>query len=226
MVPASETTDVVMDIDKQLKAWAIEAQNAPPNSVQRQRSLTQLVSLICQSRRLVRPHQGQFKGFYDDIYAEAQQRLLLYLCENIDRYDPEREVLQWANFLMQKRFFVEASRDQMPTLPRGLERSQVRRITLDTLEKQHPPDQLSGRSPSLSEEVVRCIREDSDGIFRTTHIVNKPNAHFQHIALRFLAGYSWEEISQELDVKVVTLSSFYHRCLLKFAPRFRDYLSM
>lgn len=214
-----------MDIDEQLKRLAIEAQNAPPRSSQRQRSLTRLVSLICQSRKLVRPYRGQFQGFYQDIYAEAQQRLLLYLCENIDRYDPQREVLQWANFLMQKRFFVEASRDVMPTAPKGMDRSQVKRITLDVLDKQSPVDVQSSRSPSTSEEVVQCIKEDSSGVFQSTHIVNKPDAHFQRIALNFLAGYSWKEISAELDVKVVTLSSFYQRCLLKFAPLFKDYLS-
>ena len=214
-----------MDIDEQLKQLAIEAQSAPAQSPQRQRSLTRLVSVLCQSKKLVRPYSGQFQGFYHDIYAEAQQRLLLYLCENIDRYDPQREVLQWANFLMQKRFFVEASRDVMPTAPKGMDRSQVKHVTLEVLDKQNPVDHQSSQHPSLSEEVVQCIREDSDGIFQTTHIVNKPDAHFQCIALRFLAGYSWKEISRELDVKVVTLSSFYQRCLLKFAPLFKDYLS-
>jgi len=191
-----------MDIDEQLKRLAVEAQKAPQRSVQRQRSLTRLVSLIYSSRRLVRPYQGQFQGMYNDIYAEAQQRLFLYLCENIDRYDPQREVLQWANFLMQKRFFVEASRDVMPSAPKGMDRSQVKHITLEVLDKQSPLDQKSSQSPSLSESVVQCIQEDSTGVFRRTHVAGKPNAHFQYIALRFLAGYAWKEISQEVDVKV------------------------
>ena len=216
----------IEDIDRQLKQLAIEAQRTLPKTPQRQRSLTRLVSLICRSQRLVRPYAGQFKGFYNDIYAEAQQRLLLYLCENIDRYDPEREVLQWANFLMKARFFVEASRDVMPTIPKGVDRTFVKRMTLDALDKKAPVDQQISRQPSISEEVVQCIREDCDGIFRKTHIVNKPQAHFQFIALQFLGGYSWKELSAHLDVKVVTLSSFYHRCLLKFAPIFKAYLTL
>lgn len=216
----------IEDIDRQLKQLALEAQQAPAKTHQRQRSLTRLVSLICQSKCLVRPYTGQFQGFYNDIYADAQQRLLLYLCENIDRYDPEKEVLQWANFLMRKRFFVEASRDVMPTTPKGLERSAVKRMTLDALDKKVPVDQQASRQPSLSEEVVQYIRDDCDGIFRKTHIVHKPQAHFQFIALQFLGGYSWKEISAELDVKVVTLSSFYQRCLLKFAPIFKAYLTL
>ena len=198
-----------MDVDNQLKQLAIEAQNASPKSIERQRSLTRLLSLMYRSNQLVRPYQGQFQGFYNDIYVEAQQRLFLYMCENIDRYDPQREVLQWANFLMQKRFFVEASRDVMPTTPRGIDRSQIKHGTLEMLDKQRSLEQQATHQLSLSEEIVECIREDYDGVFKQTHIINKPHAHFQYIALRFLDGYSWKEISLELDIRVTTLSSFY-----------------
>jgi DNA-directed RNA polymerase specialized sigma24 family protein len=188
--------------------------------------LAQLVDLICRSRQLVRPYQGRFHGFYEDIYAEAQQRLFLYLCEDIDRYNPEREVLQWANFLMKKRFFVEASRDIMPTAPKGMDRSQVRWTTLDVLDKQEPPEVRSRSTVSLSESIIQCIQDDPNGIFREAHISENPDANFQYIALRFLGGYSWKEISAELDVKVVTLSSFYQRCLIKFAPVLKAYVSV
>ncbi|MBD3884235.1 sigma-70 family RNA polymerase sigma factor [Phormidium tenue FACHB-886] len=215
----------MMDLDEQLKQLAVEAQQHPLNSSQRQRSLARLVSIIYQSRKLVRPHSGQFSGAYEEIYAEAQQRLFLYLCEKIDQYNPELEVLQWANFLMKRRFFIEASRDLMPVAPKGVARSPVRRMTLEVLEKQNPIELRSHASASLSEEIIHYIQEDYDGLFQNTHIEQKPAANFQYIALRFLEGYSWKEISGELDVKVVTLSSFYLRCLTKFASKFREYLS-
>ncbi|MEO0455300.1 MAG: sigma-70 family RNA polymerase sigma factor [Cyanobacteria bacterium P01_A01_bin.114] len=214
-----------MTLDEQLKQLAVEAQQALPKTPQRQRALAQLIGKLCQSRKLVRPYQGQFYGFYEDIYAEAQQRLFLYLCEAIDRYNPELEVLQWANFLMKKRFFIEASRDVMPTAPKGIDRSQIKRITLDVLDKQEPMELRSQATPSLSEAVIQCIQSDPEGVFKRTHILRKPAANFQYIALRFLGGYSWKEISAELDVKVVTLSSFYQRCLTKFAPILKNNIS-
>jgi hypothetical protein len=217
--------DLSMNLDEQLKQLAVEAQQHPPRTSQRQRSLARLMSAIYQSKKLIRPYQGQFQGVYEEIYAEAQQRLFLYLCEQIDRYNHNLEVLQWANFLMKKRFFIEASRDLMPTAPKGMDRSQVKRITMDVLEKQNPVELRSRSNASLSEEVIQCIQEDHDEIFQRTHIEQKPAANFQYIALRFLEGYSWKEISEEVDVKVVTLSSFYLRCLAKFAPKFKEYLS-
>ncbi|NEZ58666.1 sigma-70 family RNA polymerase sigma factor [Adonisia turfae] len=214
-----------MDLDQQLKQLAIEAQQHPPQTPERQCALARLVDTIYRSKKLVRPYSGQFYGLYEDIYAEAQQQLFLYLCEDISRYNPELEVLQWANFLMRKRFFIEASRDFMPVAPKGMDRSQVKRITLDALDKQESLELRSQSNPSLSEEVLQCIRDDRDGLFKETHIRNKPAANFQHLALRFLGGYSWKEISDELGVKVVTLSSFYLRCLTKFAPKFKEYLT-
>ncbi|MEM9907331.1 MAG: sigma-70 family RNA polymerase sigma factor [Cyanobacteria bacterium P01_D01_bin.44] len=214
-----------MTLNEQLKQLAVEAQQYPPKTPQRQRALAQLVDKLCRSKQLVRPYQGQFRGFYEDIYAEAQQRLFLYMCEAIDRYNPELAVLQWANFLMKKRFFIEASRDVMPTAPKGMDRSQVKRITLDVLDKQEPMELRSQSTRSLSEEVIQCIQDDRDGLFKDTHILHRPAANFQYIALRFLGGYSWKEISAELDVKVVTLSSFYQRCLTKFAARLKEDVS-
>jgi DNA-directed RNA polymerase specialized sigma24 family protein len=213
-----------MNLDEQLKQLAVEAQRHPPNTPQRQRLLAQLVSKIYRSRKLVRPYRGQFPGVYEEIYAEAQQRLFLYLCEKIDQYNPGSEVMQWANFLMKRRFFTEARRDLMPAMPKGVERSQIKRITLEVLEKQNPIELRSHTNISLSEEIVQCIQEDYDKVFQLTHIEQKPAANFQYIALRFLGGYSWKEISEEVDVKVVTLSSFYLRCLTKFAPKFKEYL--
>lgn len=214
-----------MTLDRQLKQLAMEAQQSPPKTPERQRALAHLIDALYRSRKLVRPNQGQFYGLYEDIYAEAQQRLFLYICEDIDRYDTQREVLQWANFLMRKRFFIEASRDFMPTAPKGMDLSRVKRITLDALDKQESLELRSQSNPSLSEEVIQCIREDRDGVFKQTYIRKKPNANFQHIALRFLGGYSWQEISDELNVKIVTLSSFYLRCLARFAPKFREYIT-
>lgn len=213
-----------MTLEEKLKNLAMEAQKAPLKTPQRQRALTQLVDEIYRSNRLVRPYKGQFQGFYEDIYAEAQQRLFLHICEQINQYNPKFEVLQWTNFLMKRRFFVEASRDVMPSAPKGMDRTNVKRITLDVLDKQEPLELRSQSTISLSEEVIQCIREDRDGLFRDAHIQQKPEANFQYIALQFLGGYSWKEISAELDVKVVTLSSFYQRCLVKFAPILKAYV--
>jgi hypothetical protein len=214
------------EVDEHLKQLAIEAQRYSPKSRQRQRALAKLISAIQRSGKLTRPYDGYFRGFYEEIYAEAQQRLFFHVCEKIDDYDPQREVLQWVNFLLKKRFFIESSRTIMPALHKGLDQKQIKRLTLDDLDRNNSTEVNLQLIPSLSQEVLQCLEEDPYKLFRTTYIANNPAANFQFLAIKILSGYSWKEISLELGgIKIPTLSSFYQRCLTKFAPKFKEYLS-
>jgi hypothetical protein len=212
-------------VDERLKQLAIEAQRHPPKSKQRQRALAKLVSSIQQSGMLARPYKGFFRGFYEEIYAEAQQKLFCHICEKIDDYDPQKEVLQWANFLLKRRFFIEASRAIMPTVPKGVNQKQIRKFSIDDLDRNNPAEINPDLIPSLSQEVIQCLDDDPEGVFQSTHVVNNPAANFQFIAIKIVSGYTWKEISVELGIRVPTLSSFYQRCLTKFAPKFKEYLS-
>lgn len=213
------------DIDQQLKQLAIEAQLHPPKTKQRQQALSKLLRAIQQSGRLMRPRRGDFQGFYEEIYAEALQRLFFHICERIDDYDPQREVLQWANFLLNRRFFIEASRNFMPTVPKGVNPKEIIRLTIDDLDRNNPIEVKTQENPSLLQEVFHYLESDPEGTFKSTHISKNQTANFQFLAIKILSGYSWKEISAELEVKIPTLSSFYQRCLTKFAPKFKEYLS-
>lgn len=216
--PDEASTDV---IDRQLKQLAIAAQQQPPKSRERQRALAQLIRAIERSRKLVRPRREQFQGLYEDIYAEAVQRLFAYICDKIDRYQPERgEVLQWANFLLSRQFFIEASREVFATLPRG-----VTRLTLDDLDRSNPSEVNPQLAPLPSQQVLQCLEDDPEGLFQRSHIDHHPEANFQFLAVKRLAGYSWQELSEELGIAIPTLSSFYQRCLTRFAPQLKAYLS-
>jgi DNA-directed RNA polymerase specialized sigma24 family protein len=213
-------------LDQQLKQMAIAAQHHPPKSRLRQRALSQLIRALQQSKKLVRPRRSQFRGFYDEIYAEAVQRLFVHLCEKIDAYQPHRgEVLQWVNFLLDRQFFIEASRDILPTLPKGIDPRRVICLTLEDLDRSNPSEVNPQLVPLPSQQVQQCLEEDPDGRFRAAFVDRSPNANFQVLALRRLAGYSWQDLSLELGISIPTLSSFYQRCLTKFAPQLRAYLS-
>lgn len=213
-------------LDQQLKQIAIVAQHYPPKSRERQRALAQLVGIMQRSGKLVRPQQAQFQGFYEEIYAEAVQRLFAHICEKIDTYRPERgEVMQWANFLLRRQFFIEASRDLRPTIPKGMNPRTVRWLTLDDLDHDNPVEVNSQLVPLPSQQILQCLEEDPEGVFQRTHIDRHPAATFQFLAIKRLAGYSWKELSIELGIGIPTLSSFYQRCLTKFAPQLKAYLS-
>ncbi|NJM22940.1 MAG: sigma-70 family RNA polymerase sigma factor [Richelia sp. SM1_7_0] len=209
------------------KELAEAAKENPAKIRAKQQALTRLVSALQSSGKLVRPQPGQFQGFYKEIYAEALQRLFTHVCKKIETYDPEKEVLQWINFLLKRQFFPEAAREFFPTLPKGVDPRSVKILTSDDLDRENPTEVNPQQVPLLSQQVIQCLEEDPEGIFKSTHIKGCPAANFQIIAIQHLSRYSWEEISQKFDpaIPIPTLSSFYQRCVTKFAPKLKEYLT-
>lgn len=204
-------------LDEQLKKLALEAQQHLKEHSERKTllriTLTELITAIWQSGKLCRPYKGQFKLLYEDIYDEAVQNLYIYICTNIHDYNPQRgEVMTWVNMLLTKRFFPEA----IPKLI-GTER--------DIHLEQHYLENL-GASETVDafEKIRQCIESDPKGLFKNEHTKGKLEVNFQAIAIRRYSGISWKDISAEWSISISTLSSFYQRCLKKFAPEIREYL--
>lgn len=201
------------ELDEQVKQLAISAQQHPALTQGRQLALRKLVNGIVQSGRLCRPQRGQFSGSYEDIYNEAVQELLLYICQNVEKYDPERgSVMAWVNVLLERRFFKEA-------IPKILGKPNLQKMTLSDLDNLAPPEETE----SLTEILKECIDSDPDNLFKKEYLQNYPAANFQVLLQRRFSGKSWKEISAEFDINIKTLSSFYYRCVNKFSSRLREY---
>jgi DNA-directed RNA polymerase specialized sigma24 family protein len=201
------------NLDEQLRQLAISAQQSPALSHGRQIALRQLVNGILLSGRLCHPQRGLFSGRYEEIYDEAVQDLMLYVCRSIDKYESERaSVMAWVNVLLDRRFFREA-------VPKVLGQPSVQCVTLDNL------NQLASANepPALTELLRECLETDPAGLFKRECLEGRSSVNFQTVALRRLAGMSWQEISAEFDVKVGTVSSFYSRCLAKFSQYMKAY---
>ena len=195
--------------DEYLKKLGQAAQQYPPQSELRSYALTELIKAIQLSGRLCRPHKNNFPAHvYQLLYEEAMIETLTYICLNIDKYDPNRgqkKFMNWVNFRLDKLMF-DCYR-KWKYLPNK---------ELPSLQDLEQIGQRENR-PLLSELIYQCIEEDANNIFKSTYIKNKPNANFQVIALARGAGKSWEQISEELDISIPTLSSFFQRCCQRFA---------
>ncbi|NEO90472.1 MAG: sigma-70 family RNA polymerase sigma factor [Moorea sp. SIO3G5] len=205
--------------DEKLRQLATEAQHYPAKTRMRQIALTKLVKAIRESGQLCHPHRGKFIGFYEEIYDEACNRVFLYICQNIDKYDPNKgEVLQWVNFLLRKRF-PDAVNSILGTLAVFPEDSSIKRVSLDEL------DQLKyhQNSPLLSSEIIAWIESDPDGIFKETYVTNHPEANFKFLAIKRIEGYTWKELESILGIPLQTLSGFHDRCLRNFSTQLKDY---
>jgi len=214
------------DYDQHLQQLSFQAQQHPAQSAQQRLALTKLIHSLRQSGQLTRPMAGSFSGLYEAIYDEALQRLYVHICSRIDTYDSKKgKVIQWVNFLLSRRFFIEASRDVLPTLPKGINAKDVTCLSLDELDRHNPSDLNPNLIPSLGEELRRYIEEDPDQILKSVHVEGQPKATFQWLLLKRLDGFSWKELSADSNIHIPTLSSFYQRTLKRFSSQLRAYLS-
>lgn len=200
-------------LDQQLEALARTAQNHPPLSKAHQAALRQLVSIILKSGRLCRPQRGSFSGAYEDIYAEAQQDLLLHICRNINKYEPARgTVMTWVNMLLTRRFFKDA-------IPKVLGPPNIRRIALADLENLAEPE----KSATLLDRVKEVAADDPEGLFKSVHIRDYPEATFQAIFQRRLSNQRWQDIANEFSISPTAAQTFFSRKLPTFLPHIRKH---
>jgi hypothetical protein len=196
--------------DNYLKKLGLSAQSHLINSELRAYALTELIKAIKLSERLCRPHINKFShSLYLMLYEEALAETLAYVCLNIDLYDPNRgnkKFINWVNFKLDKfllKCYGQYSKYTEHLLP-----------SFDDLEQVSQPS-VSLNLPQL---LSQYIEQDPKQIFAKTHIRNRPDVNFSRIALAKFADQSWSDISQEVDIPIATLSSFYNRWCHRFTP--------
>lgn len=200
--------------DEHLKNIALDAQRHSPQSEKRQYALRELVEAIRLSGKLCRPHRNKFAtGLYNLVYEEAVNKTLIYVCQKIDTYDPQRgarKFMNWVNFRIDK-IILDAQYEYRDT-----KTAQISSLAeLENIAQPAP-------QTCLSEKLKQFLEEDPHNLFKNKAIRNCPEANFRAIALATLAGKSWEEISEEFGIKVSTLSSFFRRACQSFAPIFQQ----
>ncbi|MEC4812041.1 MAG: sigma-70 family RNA polymerase sigma factor [Scytonema sp. PMC 1069.18] len=199
--------------DFYLLQLATQAQQNPPHSEERQLALTKLVCGIIRFGYLWYPSKNYFSSDVQDIYNEARQELFFYICQNIEKYDSQRgTVMAWVNVLLERRFFRDALRKN-----RTYDR--ITKMTITDLENLS----LAEEPENLAEIVKEYIISDPEDVFKSEHVEKCPQANFQALVMRRISGKSWQEISEEFEIKVSTVSSFYYRCIKKFSNKLKEY---
>ncbi|EAW35871.1 sigma-70 family RNA polymerase sigma factor [Lyngbya sp. PCC 8106] len=215
-------------IDSQLNQLAREAQQHPKGSYERRRALNLLMDKILKSGRLTRPKKGSFPfpaSIYEDLYNEAKSIMMMEICQNIDEYNPEQDVMAWCNCILNYRFidcFNQYTRRGLTYLPKNQKHEDVASLpNLEDLDSfRLPAEQISE-----SQELQSLIEENPDNIFTKEYIKGQPKATFQFLALaKIWQDRKWKEISAELNVPVSSLCEFYKKRLKEFTPYFQEYL--
>lgn len=197
----------VLDDDK-LKQLALTVQDYAPNSELRSYALKELIRAIKISGKLCSPYKYRFSPeVYKVIYEEALMETFMFICTRIDNYDPERgkkKFMNWVNFKLEKAVLICCNQLKIYQEIQFFELSDLDKITAPVT------------APSLAESLVDYIKKDPDNLFTKSYVKGNPDANFRTIALARISGQSWQEIAQQFNISVSTLSSFYRRNCQRF----------
>lgn len=208
-----------VDWDWQLKQLIEQIKTYPSQSKKWQKAFAELFKEISKSPQLFRQHSSQSSLHDRYVFNEAKQDLFLYLTEHIHTYDPQRSsVIGWINMLLERRFikraYAKLKSDIIPITYYDLDRANWLNATVEIDDREEL---------SLTEIMKRYIASDPEGVFRATHIRNFPEVNYQSVALKYMEGASWKQMSEEFEVTISTLSSFYSRQTRRFAETIRHY---
>lgn len=205
-------------LNQQLQQLIAEAQKHPKRSIQQRLALNRLIKAIQESGKLSKQSNWLTIPNYQDFYNEALQQTLLEICENLHKYQPGYPVMAWVNQIFGWRFndlYKKSQKKGITNIPKN------KVIALKELYQGN--DELQCLS-SEEQQLKEIIESDPNRIFSREIISSHPHVNLKILLLKVLAGKTWQEISDDLDVTLSTLSSFYYRNLRKVLPDIQKYL--
>ena len=207
--------------DLALNALIAEACQYPIGTVQRQRLLTQIISQIQKSGKIWKGGAIGDEHAIDD-YHEALQQTWLYLCRNLNAYDPSQaSVTTWLNHYLKYRLLnirqqrqQERLRSQPPSPPSTHCSEQDWIDPIDRIPSPPPPS-------TLLEDLTQWIHANATTL-QSKHVQHRRDINCYILILhRLPPETAWHELAQSLNTSISTLSNFYRReCL----PRLRQFL--
>lgn len=190
-----------------------------PGSLERQQNLTKII-------RSIAPRLWRESVPY---YQDALQQTWIFFCQNIceavtgEAYNAARgSVVTWLNYYLKRRLqdgFIQVQQQKIRTVSSysRVEKSGGEGDLIDPIDNLAAPEDI----PPILEAVQAWASRDASGELQQVHIEGHPHVNCQVLILhRLPPETSWQALSQEFNLSVSTLSSFYQRQCL---PRLRKF---
>ncbi|NEN98400.1 MAG: hypothetical protein F6K50_23650 [Moorea sp. SIO3I7] len=218
--------------DPLLNSIALEAKQAPVGSNERKVALNLLMEAIHIANRLGHRHRDSLPpDIYNYVRNEALQNTLIEICQKIDNYHPNRDVMAWVNFLLNSKWievYNKYIRQGITHLPKHSNNHSEDSQPLTFVTSPDIIETFWGNDETISQsqELRQLIEEDPDHMFTQEHIRGRPDVNFKVLALaKIWEDKSWEELAIRFQIdSIQTLSSFYNRKLRKFKAYLQQYI--
>jgi hypothetical protein len=188
-----------------------EACGYAPGSPDRQRKLTQIITIL--SRSLWRETNPYYEDALQDTYC--------FLCRRLcDLYDPTKaSVTTWINNHLKWRLHSLKIKGAKEDKKRAY-------VPMTSEEGPNPIDNIpapASAEESITDFVRAWATDDADGSLRSKHLQKRSDVNCQMLILRRLPPEesTWSDLSKEFEVAVPSLSALYQRHCV---PRLRKFV--
>ncbi len=187
------------DFNEYLQQLVAKACSYPAKSPQRQRILNEIVRVVNEPGRLWRGTQED-RHYYEDAITNTW----IYVCQNLDNYDPNRgaSFITWFNSHLKWRLYDLKKDRKWENLTRPIFRKDINGKKIPTsLEDISSEDGMietgSPKIPTLGERIRGWVQTDSDRVLRNTIFRKRHEINAQVLILRRLEDISWATITAE-----------------------------
>ncbi|BAZ02763.1 hypothetical protein NIES37_67760 [Tolypothrix tenuis PCC 7101] len=211
-------------LNQELQQLVNEAKQYPANSqnptdrARRRIALNKLINAIKYSGKLSKQSKWLGSPHYQDYYDEALQLTFIEICQKIEQYKSEYDVMTWVNTIFSRRMSDVGRKDQKRGMTWSPKQQEI--SSLDTLNEDVPIE----HEISDQEQLKEIIENDPEKFLSNEYIKGNPQASLKVILLLILEGKQWKEISEELKVPISTASTFYQRQMRNIVPYLKKYI--
>ncbi|NEP34666.1 hypothetical protein [Moorena sp. SIO3B2] len=228
--------------DDHINAMGLKAQNLPSRSFEQNRALGKLISEEISKPDWLKlsPKNHELpREIYQEVTEVTKQEISLRLTRKIQNREIDPKIGSLSRYVKSIKTHIvnKSANDHIGNysfVKRGTKKW-IKTVSIYTPISNSESGQTdesyvlldilpSETAPLLSEQIVDCIREDPERLFRCRHMRKLPKANFRAIALLRVYGYEWQEIADCLGTKLKATARFHDRCLQEFAPKIREYL--
>lgn len=197
-----------LELDLELKKIIKDIQKHPYKSREYRGALNQLLLTIEKSGKLSYPQKNTgiwANQYYEYLRQQAISKTFEAISKNIEKYNPNYQVMQWVNGILKNRF-IDVMRAE-------------KRFLIDSIDDpKQPPIVKSEPEVNVLEQTEarqKCI--ENNPIFYEKHIKNRSVATFgKLVIMKYFQGKTFQDMASEFAIDShSTISGFLYREIKK-----------
>lgn len=168
--------------------------------------------------------------YFKLIYNQAFNDAVLFICDSSKNINFEKSFLNYFSGIIRNKMidiYKDERKSGLTKAPKDFNTNIIRFGYFNSYLEDNLVHKESFKKTFYQEKFIPCLRliqNDPTGIYRKTHMQNRPDINFKSVLQMRLNGQTFSEISQEFDVQERGLTLAFKRWMNKFKSDFSIFI--